>query len=206
MNEQHVTDEQESVFAAMRRQIARTPMPGPQPATLRQRLVSHPRLTAGGAGALVAVAAAAAVVFATGALTTAPPAFAVTVSGNSVTITLHQFEALKALNARLAAENIPVRAVPVVAGCTATAELVGSNGPVKRTIKAGYVSGPGTLHIALTHRPGPGDTLVVGASGDHSLLFPQEIEGPVPSCIGGGPTLSHPRGAGPSIGSRNGMG
>ncbi|MHB1836165.1 MAG: hypothetical protein ACYCXW_14490 [Solirubrobacteraceae bacterium] len=191
MGEQHVTDEQESVFAAMRRQIALTPMPGPQPATLRQRLASHPRLSAGGASALVA-AAAAAVLFGTGAITNAPPAFAVTVSGNSVTITLHEFGALNSLNARLAAENLPIRAVPVVAGCTAIAQLVGANGPVTRTIKAGWVSGPGTLTIELTHRrPPPGDTLVVGASGGHSLLLPQEIEGPVPRCIGAGSTLSH---------------
>ncbi|MGH3265412.1 MAG: hypothetical protein ACRDNS_25850, partial [Trebonia sp.] len=62
------------------------------------------------------------------ALTTAPPAFAVTVSGNNITITLHQFGALNSLNARLAAENLPIRAVPVVSGCTATARMVGANG------------------------------------------------------------------------------
>lgn len=188
MNEQHASGEQESVFAAMRRQIALTPLPRPQPATLRQRLASHPRLTAGGASALVAAAAAAVVLVATGALTTAPPAFAITVSGNSVTITLHQFGALKSLNARLAAENLPIRAVPVVPGCTATAQLVGANGPVTGTIKAGYVSGPGTLHIGPMHQLPPGDTFVIGWNG-HSLLFPHEIEGPVPSCIGVGPTL-----------------
>ena len=137
MNEQHVTDEHESVFDAMRRQIARTPLPGPQPATLRQCLASHPRLTASIAVGLVAIAAAAAAIFAAGALTSASPAFAVTMTGNGVTISLHEFGALDALNAKLAAENIPVRAVPVVAGCTATAHVVGANGPVTRTIKAG---------------------------------------------------------------------
>jgi hypothetical protein len=175
----------------MRRQIALTPLPRTR-VTLRQRLSRHPRLTAGGAGVLVAAAVAAAAVLATGALTTAPPAFAVTVSGNSVTITLHQFGALKSLNARLAADDLPVRAVPVVPGCTATAQLVSAHGPVTRTIKAGYVSGPGTLHIDLTHRPPPGDTLVIGWNG-HSLLFPQRIRGPVPRCLGVGPTLPHPK-------------
>lgn len=193
MNAQHVTGEPESLFAAMGRQIAATPIPDPQPPTLRHRLARHPRLAAGGAGALIAAAAAAVVLFTTGAITSAPPAFAVTVSGNSITITLHQFGALDSLNARLAAENLPVRAVPVVPGCTATAQLVGAHGPITRTIHAGYVSGPGTLHISLTHRPPPGETLVVGAAGDHSLLFPQEIAGPVPSCIGVGPTLPHPK-------------
>ena len=192
MSEPHIPGEQESVFAAMGRQIAVTPLPDKRPATLRQRLACHPRLTLGAAGALVAAGAVAAVIFATGALTSAPPAFAVTVSGDSVTITLRQFSALSSLNARLTAENIPVRAVPVVAGCTATTRRVGENGPVTRTIHAGYVSGPGTLHISLTHRPPPGDTLVVGALGDHSLLFPQEIQGPVPRCIGVGPTLRRP--------------
>jgi hypothetical protein len=201
MDQQHATNEPESVFAAMRRQIAVTPLPGPQPATLRQRLASHPRLTASVVGALVAVATAAAALFATGAFTSAPPAFTVTLTGNSVTITLKQFGALNSLNARLAAENIPVRAVPVVAGCTATAQVVGANGPITRTIKAGYVSGPGTLHIGLTHRPPPGGTLVVGWNG-HSLLLPQEIEGPVPGCMGNGPTLAHPVPASASRGGR----
>lgn len=191
MNDQHVTGEPESVFAAMRQQIAVTPLPQPRRATLRQRLARHPRLAAGGVSALAAAAVAAAVL-ATGALTTAPPAFAVTVSSNSVTITIHQFAALKSLNARLAADNLPIRAVPVVAGCTATAQLVGAHGPVTSTIRAGYVSGPGTLHIALPHRPRAGDMLVIGWNG-HSLLFPQRIHGPVPSCIGIGPTLSHPK-------------
>lgn len=192
MSEPRIPGEQESVFAAMGRQIAVTPLPDRRPATLRQRLARHPRVTVGAAGALAV--AVAAVIFATGALTSAPPAFAVTVSGDSVTITLRQFSALSSLNARLAAEDIPVRAVRVVAGCTATARLVGANGPVSRTLHAGHVSGPGTLHISLTHRPPPGDTLVVGASGDHSLLFPQEIQGPVPRCIGVGPTLRRPKG------------
>jgi hypothetical protein len=202
MNEQQVTDVQESLFAAMRRQIALTPMHGSQPAKLRQRLASHPRFTAGVAGGLVAVAAAAAAVFATGAFTSAPPAFAVSMTGDNVTITLHEFGALKSLNARLAAENIPIRAVPVVAGCTATAQFVGANGPVTRTIKAGYVSGPGTLHIRLTHRPAPGETLVVGWNGHSLLLFPQKIEGPVPSCMGVDPVLARPvlRSASPGTG------
>jgi hypothetical protein len=190
MNDQQVTGESESIFAVMRRQIALTPLPPPQRFTLRQRLARNPRLTAG--GALAAAAAAAAAILATGPLTTAPPAFAVTVSGTSVTITLHQFAALKSLNARLAADNLPVRAVPVIAGCTATAQLIGAHGPVTRTIKAGYVSGPGTLHIELTHRAPPGDTLVIGWNG-HALLFPQRIQGPVPRCIGTGPTLPHPK-------------
>jgi hypothetical protein len=190
MNEQHLTDEQESVFAAMRRQIAQTPIPDPQPATLRQRLGSHPRLTVGGAGALVAVGTAAAAVFATGALTTAPPAFAVTLTGNRVTISLHEFGALHSLNARLAAENIPIRAVPVVKGCTATAQIVGAHGPITRTLKAGSTSGAAGITIVLKHRPPPGDTLVIAESRHgHSLLFPQKIEGPVPRCIGVRPAL-----------------
>ncbi|HEX3802432.1 MAG TPA: hypothetical protein VHV75_06300 [Solirubrobacteraceae bacterium] len=64
------------------------------------------------------------------ALTSAPPAFAVTKARDTVTIKLNDLGALGALNARLAAEKIPIRAVPVVAGCTAPAQAVGPHDPL----------------------------------------------------------------------------
>jgi hypothetical protein len=162
MNQQHFTEEQESVFAAMRRQIALTAMPDPQPATLRERMASHPRLAVGGAGAVVAAAAA---TLATGAFTSAPPAFAVTTTRDSVTITLNDVGALNSLNARLAAENIPIRAVPVVAGCTATAQEANGPAGASQTLEAGSPSGPiGSMTIVLLQRPAPGYTIVVGLS------------------------------------------
>ncbi len=186
MNEQYFTDEQESVFEAMRRKIALTPLPDAQPASFRERIANHRRLLAGGAGALAMVAAVAAAVFATGAFTSAPPAFAVTTTRESVTITLNELGALNSLNAKLAAENIPIRAVSVVPGCTATAQEVGANGRVgvPQTLEAGSASGPvGSMTIVLGRRPAPGDTLVVGISrSGRWVMFPQKIEGAVPRC------------------------
>ncbi|HEX3802431.1 MAG TPA: hypothetical protein VHV75_06295 [Solirubrobacteraceae bacterium] len=49
MDDQHFTDGQESVIAAMRRQIAITPMPDPPIARFRERMASCPRLVVGGA-------------------------------------------------------------------------------------------------------------------------------------------------------------
>jgi hypothetical protein len=135
---------------------------------------------------LVAVVAA---TLATGVLTSAPPAFAVTTTADTVTITLNDVGALDALNAKLAAENIPIRAVPVIPNCTATAQEVGANGEAgaPQTIEAGWASAPiGSMTIDLGQRPPPGDTLIVGISSDglRALAFPREIEGPIPSCIG----------------------
>jgi hypothetical protein len=187
MHDHPFTDEPESVFAAMRRQIALTPIPDPQPATLRERLASHPRLAAGGAGALVAAATIAAATLASGALTDAPPAFALTTTQESVTITLNDLGARGSLNAKLAADNIPIRAVPVVAGCTATVQAVGADGTTgpPQTLQAGSASGPATITIVLNQRPAPGDTLVVGVSSTgHWVLGPHKITGRVPSCVG----------------------
>jgi hypothetical protein len=188
MDERHFTDEQESVLAAMGRQIAQTPMPDAQATSLHERTASHRRLIGGGAGALAMVVAAVAAAFATGAFTSAPPAFAVTTTPDSVTITLHELGALKSLNAKLAAEHIPIRGVPVVAGCTATAQEVGAKGPVgaPQTLEAGSASGPvGTMTIVMRRRPAPGETLVVGISrSGRWVMFPHKIEGSVPRCAG----------------------
>jgi hypothetical protein len=186
------------VFAAMRRLIATTPLPAPRRLTVRERLSQHPRLTVSGASAVLAVGVAAIVLVATGSLTNAPPAFAITVTRHSVVIKLRDFEALSDLNARLAAENIPVRAVPVVPGCTATASLVAAQGTIRRTIRAGSASGPGSIHVDLTHRPPPGEMLIVAeARHGHALLLPQLIKGPAPSCIavGPGPPFTPPKAA-----------
>lgn len=188
MNEQHSPNEQ-SVFVGMRRQIAATPLPERSP-SVRERARS-PRLLVGSVGALAAVFA---VSLATGVFSGAPPAFAVTITADTVTITLNDIGALDSLNAKLAAENIPIRAVPIVAGCTATAQQVGAGGQAEppQTIDAGRSSGVGSITIQINQQPAPGDTLVVGMSSDGLRdLFPHKIRGPIPSCIDASTSTSH---------------
>jgi hypothetical protein len=195
MNRQRSTPEPETVFVAMRRQISLTAMPTRQPSHLSKRLADHSRLAAGGMVGLVA-AAAAAVTFATGAFTSAAPAYAITTSGQTVTITLQDVGALASLNAKLTSEGIPLQAVPVVAGCTATAQEVDAAGTAvgtPETLQAGSASAPvATLTINLTQPPPAGDTLVVGVSNDGQWVgFPRTVEGTVPNCLG--ESTAHPR-------------
>lgn len=181
MTEHHAPNEQ-SVLVRMRRQIAATPLPERSP-SLRQR-VRSPRLIAGSVGALGAVFAA---TLATGVFSGAPPAFAVTTTADTVTITLNDAGAVNALNAKLTAENIPIRDVPIVPGCTATAQPVGANGEAEppQTIEAGTASGVGTMTIKINEQPIPGDTIIVALSSNGTrTLFPHEVSGPIPSCIG----------------------
>jgi hypothetical protein len=186
MNEQHFADDQESVFAAMRRQIAVTPMPAQQNPVLRKRVSGRARLAlSGGIGAVIAAAVVAAV---TGVFTGAAPAFAITTTSSRLFITLNDFGALPALNARLAAENLPIRVVPAIAGCTATARAVGPNGSVSaQTLHAGWASTPiGSIGIERLRRPPAGYIYIVGISSDRQsvMAFPREIKGPVPACVG----------------------
>jgi hypothetical protein len=194
MNEQQFAEDQESVFAAMRRQIAVTPMPAQQNRTLRERVSARTRLAlSGGIGALIA---AAVVAVATGVFTGATPAFAITTTSGGLRITLNDFGALPALNAKLAAENLPIRVVPALQGCTATARKVGANGSLTapQTLHAGRASTPiGSIGIEHLRRPPAGYIYIVGISSDRKsvMAFPQEIEGPVPACVGETSQLRH---------------
>ena len=186
MNEQHFADDQESVFAVMRRQIAVTPMPAQQNSMLRKRVSGRARLAlSGGIGAVIAAAVVAAV---TGVFTSAAPAFAITSTSSRLFIILNHFGALPALNARLAADNLPIRVVPAIAGCTATAREVGPNGSVSaHTLHAGWASVPiGSIGISRLQRPPAGYIYIVGISSDRQsvMAFPREIKGPVPACVG----------------------
>lgn len=187
MNEQHFADDQESVFAAMRRQIAVTPMPAQQSRTLRKRVSGRTRLAlSGGIGAVIA---AAVVTAATGVFTGATPAFAITTTSSRLQITLNDFGALPALNARLAADSLPIRVVPALAGCTATAQEVGVNGSITapQTLHAGRASTSiGSIGIAHLRRPPAGYIYIVGISSDRQsvMAFPREIKRPVPACVG----------------------
>jgi hypothetical protein len=185
-------NQQESIFVAMRQQIAAAPMSVTQPAARRPRVMSRARLALGGAGAL---AAAAAVALVTGIFANTPPAFAITITTYGVVIRLNEFSALSSLNAKLTAKGIPLSVVPAVRGCTATATIVGANGSVHppQTLLAGHASGPiGAIGIQHLHRPAPGDTFVIAISRDHrsASALPREIRRPVPRCVGEQPARS----------------
>jgi hypothetical protein len=185
MNDHHLTGDAESMFSAMRTQIAMTPMPAQHRFTLRPRVLGRPGLAVGGVGAAIAAAAA---LLITGAFTSAPPAFAVTIDSGSVTITLNEFSALDAVNARLIADGLAIRAVPAVAGCTATASLVGTDGTggAPQTLEAHEASTTiGSFTITLGQVTEAGDTVLIAFSADGRWsMFPHEIQGALPTCVG----------------------
>ena len=185
MNQELFSEERDSIFAAMRRQIASTPLPEQETSNFITRARSRPHALVTG---VLALAAALGVILATGALTSPPPAFAVTTSGSTVVIRLSEIRALGALNARLASEHIPIRVVIVQAGCKATVTVPGPHGTgsAPQTLKAGSASGPiGSLSIRLKQRPASDETLVVGISSNGRwAMFPRAITGPIPSCVG----------------------
>jgi hypothetical protein len=179
-------NQQESVFVAMRQQIASTPMPVAQPATRRPRVTSRIRVALGGAGA---VGASVAVALVAGVFATTPPAFAVTTTPRGISIELHDFGALDALNARLTAKGIALQVVPAVPGCTATAQVVDPGGApgAPETLAAHHARQPvGSIGIGNLREPPSGDTFIVGISSDSRwlMLFPREIHGALPSCVG----------------------
>jgi hypothetical protein len=175
-------DNRESIISAMRCQISRTPMPEAAPGTVRQQL--HKQWV-WAAGAITGVAAilAVAITLLAGSTTTARAAFVVTTHGRAVTIRLKDLAALGELNMRLSSDDIPIRVVPIQAGCRATARSPGSSSSV--VLHAGDASARfGSMTISLVHRPTAGQTLVVGISSNgRSSMFPHLIVGPVPRCV-----------------------
>lgn len=183
-----------SPLSAMRRQIESTPLPGisRRRGQLVARLQARPRLALGGAAASLATAAALA--FALGAFTHATPAYAVADNADgTVTITLHDLSAMDALNARLAADGIAVRAVPIQAGCTATAHVVSDRyaepaqtpgGGPPAVLDATIDPNGGQVTSVTVHPPTkPGLTLVVAAATDARLLGGDVVQGAVPACV-----------------------
>jgi hypothetical protein len=182
-----------ALFAAMRRQIRASAMSAPRrlprPAALRS--LGRPRILAGGAG--TAVVATTALVLAITASATAPPAFAVTNNPDgSVTITLNEITGVSGLNAELAASGIAVRAVPVVSGCTAVAQVVGPDGSVQPATTLNVTSlgenprtdSPATLQAITVDPPqAPGQTEILAASAAGIDLLGQVVQGQVPRCV-----------------------
>jgi hypothetical protein len=193
--------EEPSLLGAMRHQIEITPMPAPGrlPRAPTFRFAGHRRILAGGASA---AAAATAAVLAFGAATTAPPAFAVTDNQDgSVTITLNELTGVSALNAKLVSMGIAVRAVPVVSGCDATAQVVGPDGSIEPTSTLAVTDLPNnprtgsqsTLRAITIDPPRTsGQTEIVAASTDGIALLGQVVQGQVPSCVApsAGPSAS----------------
>lgn len=183
----------QSFLGTMRHQIETTQMPAPRRLSRAPgvRLAGRPRIVAGGAAAAVAVATAA--VLAVSAATSAAPAFAVTDNRDgSVTITLNEITGVSDLNAKLASMGIAVRAVPVVSGCTATAQVVGSDGSVKpaavlTVTRLGTNPRTGTAatlnQITVDPPRTPGQTEILAASSSGLNLLGQVVQGPLPSCV-----------------------
>ena len=181
------------LLGAMRRQIHSTQMPATRRRTTvpAVRFTSRPRLLAGGATALGGAATAA--VLAIGAASTAAPAFAATSNPNgTVTITLNDFTGVSGLNAELASMGVAIRAVPVVSGCTATAQVVtadGSRQPAGTLAVTPLPINPRTGSptmldtITLTPPQTPGQTEIVAASTSGIDLLGQTVQGQLPSCV-----------------------
>jgi hypothetical protein len=177
-------------FEPVRRRMHDEPRHSPSTrASRRAPLAGRRGLAVGGVTVLAVVAAALLVVLVTGALTSASSAFAITRTGESVKISLYRFEALGALNARLAAQGIPIRAVAIIPGCTATTREVGTGFVYPpRTLQAGTSSGGASITVVLKQRPAPGDTIIIGVErSGRAQLFPHKIKGPVPSCVAAPP-------------------
>jgi hypothetical protein len=177
--------------APERRVRPRTAGIGPGGLTARRPL-------AAGAGALIAAITALVLVLSAGS--NPPPAYAVTFNPNhGVTIYLREFGAIGKLNARLAALDTRIRAVPVVPGCVAPVHAVIG---AYRGIPAHLVPGPARTLEALPPQPGvvfsetialdtlPGRTLVIPATrsglqtGFTATGGDGVVIGPAPRCIG----------------------
>lgn len=150
----------------------------------RGRRARRPALVTG--TALGTAGLATAVVLALSA-TTSAPAFAVTGNADgTVTVTLNDISAIAAVNAELARDGIPARAVPMTATRPTHAPLVympaGTNPStytitiVPREIPAGYT---GVLAASQT------------ASGRVELLMGAVLP-PAPACFSSTPTVLHP--------------
>jgi hypothetical protein len=201
--------DERSLFGEMRHQIQITRMPAPRrlPRFPAVRFTGHPQILAG--GATVGVAATTAAVLAISAATTTPPAFAVTNhQDGSVTITLNEITGVSGLNAKLASMGIAVRAVPVVSGCNATAQVVGPDGGLQpaSTLAVSQLpnnprTGSSSTLRAITVAPPdtPGQTEILAASTSGIDLLGQTVQGQVPSCVA--PAGSTPAAAGtPAVG------
>jgi hypothetical protein len=156
------------------------PLPTITARTSRRR----PALITGTALATAIAAAAAVLVF---TATTSTPAYAVTDnSDGTVTVTLHDVQAITALNAALAHDGIAARAIPLTADCP----IHGFPNPMP----AG--TNPSTYSITIVPREIPaGYTAVLAVCENASgqvLLAQGAFRAPAPVCFNSTPTVLHP--------------
>lgn len=162
------------------RQIQETPLPE-RPLRRPSLGVRSLLVIAGGAVAVVA----AVLVLALGA-TNPPPAYAVTVHGHrTATVTLRDISSLGELNRKMESLHLPIRAVPVVRGCHAKADVVGRtrrpNGPMTMTMNPR----DGRVVKFTVVLPRPGRTLILGASkGGFFAEGSGVVKGKIPACVG----------------------
>jgi hypothetical protein len=169
-----------SLFDVMREQIASTPMPNARWRWPRRFFLGFRARSRVAAGASVGLAATAVALVLTFAVAS-PPAFAVTSNPDgTITITLNELSAVGALNAKLAAMGVNVRAVPVVAGCKAPARIAGSDSPPATLL----ANTSGFASVTVSTNIPAGQTLVLAASDGGLHGFGQIIQGPIPSCVG----------------------
>jgi hypothetical protein len=168
-----------------RRPPAKHRRPGP-------RVLAGTTLGLAGAGTALALVLGA---------TVGTTAFAVTREPDgTVTLTIKQLAGITGANAKLATLGVRARAVPVIAGCTAS------------PVVSGLVTPPQSANPPLlrTHRPSPafvsvridpskipaGETLVLAANQSSrpyvTMLAQEMVRGPVPSCLGNSPPPPQP--------------
>ena len=177
------------VVGFMRDQIQQTALPTRPERRLRPK---RPGLIAGIASALAAVATA--IVIALGA-TGPTPAYAVTRHHNGqVTVTLNLITSLSALNKKMEAMGLPVRAVPAVKGCHAPVRIIGPDHQPTGPATTLMVEPTGTHDgrpvysrvISLTLLPpvDPDRTFVLAAAKTGFYLAGETVQGPAPACFG----------------------
>ena len=155
------------------------------PALTRPARRRRPGLITGAALAGVGVIAAAVLIFT--ATTAAPPAYAVTTNPDgTVTVTLHDVQAITALNAELARDGIRAEAIPLTADC-----------PVHgfpNAMPAGTDPDTYTITIVPSDIPA-GDTagVAVGENSSSQLALAQgAFPSPAPACFNSTPMVLHP--------------
>jgi hypothetical protein len=156
------------------------------PRVARRRL-RRPALLTGTALGTAGVATAAVLAL---TATTSAPAFAVTDNADgTVTVTLKHISAISALNAELAHDAIPAKAVPLTATCPTRG--------VPHYMPAG--TNPSTYTITIVPREIPAGYTAVLAASEHSSgqveLLQGAVPSPAPACFNSAVPVFHRRSA-----------